>query len=80
MQGLHRRVEEDYDEYEEEASEPEEELEPEAPKMTMEEQNFLKLREQLKEKIRQKMKKQSANASSHLSQSQDKKRTIASDK
>ncbi|KAG1346879.1 muscle M-line assembly protein unc-89 [Cocos nucifera] len=83
--GLHQRVEEDYDEeeydeYEEEASEPGEEHEPEAPKMTMEEQEFLKLREQLKEKFRQKMKKQSANASSHLFQSQDKKRTVASNK
>ncbi|XP_008812588.2 protein SPT2 homolog isoform X2 [Phoenix dactylifera] len=85
MQGLYRRDEEDYeeeeyDEYEEEASEPEEEHEPAAPKLTMEEQEFLKLRAQLKEKIRQRMKKQSANASSHLSQSQGKKRTIANDK
>nr|XP_029116233.1 protein spt2 isoform X2 [Elaeis guineensis] len=83
-EGLHRQEEdyeeEEYDEYGEEPFEPEEEQEPEPPKPTREEQEFLKLREQLKDKIRQKLKKQSTHAFGRLSQSQDNKRTTANDK
>ncbi|XP_072983891.1 uncharacterized protein [Typha latifolia] len=77
---FHQRVddyeEEDYDhdEYEEEVSDAEEEEEPEARKPTQEEQNFLKLREKLKDKFRQKLKKQGAGSFGHLSSSKDKKR------
>ncbi|XP_010914207.1 uncharacterized protein [Elaeis guineensis] len=83
-EGLHQREEyyeeEEYDGYEEEPSEPEEEEEPEPPKPTREEQEFLKLRERLKDNIRQKLKKQSASTFGHSSQSQDKKRTTSNDK
>ncbi|XP_038975156.1 histone H3.v1-like [Phoenix dactylifera] len=83
-EGLHQQEEdyeeEEYGEYEEEPSEPEEEEEREPPKPTREEQEFLKLREKLKDRIRQKLKKQSASALGHSSQSQDKKRTTSNDK
>ncbi|WOL15311.1 hypothetical protein Cni_G24092 [Canna indica] len=69
--------EEDYDEYEEEASEHDEGEEPETPKPTKEEQDFLKLREELKDMIRKNLKKQTTNAIGH-SQSQEKKRAPAS--
>lgn len=82
MQGFHQRPHEyemeDYEEYEEEASEPDEE-ELEAPKSTKDEQDFLKLREQLKARFRQKLKKQSAGALGRLSQTQD-KRTATNDR
>ncbi|THU45055.1 hypothetical protein C4D60_Mb02t13840 [Musa balbisiana] len=80
--GFHQRPHEyemeDYEEYEEEASEPDEE-ELEAPKSTKDEQDFLKLREQLKARFRQKLKKQSAGALGRLSQTQD-KRTETNDR
>ncbi|CAL9066781.1 uncharacterized protein LOC135631877 isoform X2 [Musa acuminata AAA Group] len=80
--GFHQRPHEyemeDYEEYEEEASEPDEE-ELEAPKSTKDEQDFLKLREQLKARFRQKLKKQSAGALGRLSQTQD-KRTATNDR
>ncbi|RZR78687.1 hypothetical protein BHM03_00004108 [Ensete ventricosum] len=82
MQGFNQRPHEyemeDYEEYEEEASEPDEE-ELEAPKSTKDEQDFLKLREQLKARFRQKLKKQSAGALGRLSQTQD-KRTVTNDR
>ncbi|CAD5179950.1 unnamed protein product [Musa acuminata subsp. malaccensis] len=67
--------EEEYDEYEEEASERDGEDEQEAPKPTKEEQEFLSVREQLKDRIRTKLKKQNARALGHSSQTQDKRRT-----
>ncbi|XP_065013039.1 uncharacterized protein LOC135641548 isoform X2 [Musa acuminata AAA Group] len=67
--------EEAYDEYEEEASERDGEDEQEAPKPTKEEQEFLSVREQLKDRIRKKLKKQNARALGHSSQTQDKRRT-----
>ncbi|THU51516.1 hypothetical protein C4D60_Mb06t31860 [Musa balbisiana] len=67
--------EEDYDEYEEEPSEHDGEDEQEAPKPTKEEQEFLSVREQLKDRIRKKLKKQNARALGHSSQTQDKRRT-----
>ncbi|CAL9122992.1 unnamed protein product [Musa textilis] len=67
--------EEDCDEYEEEASEHDGEDEQEAPKPTKEEQEFLSVREQLKDRIRKKLKKQNARALGHSSQTQDKRRT-----
>ncbi|XP_065045115.1 uncharacterized protein LOC135677114 isoform X1 [Musa acuminata AAA Group] len=67
--------EEEYDEYEEEASECDGEDEQEAPKPTKEEQEFLSVREQLKDRIRTKLKKQNARALGHSSQTQDKRRT-----
>ncbi|KAJ8484443.1 hypothetical protein OPV22_016928 [Ensete ventricosum] len=69
------RYEEDSDEYEEEASEHDGEDEQEAPKPTKEEQEFLSVREQLKDRIRKKLKKQNARALGHSSQTQDKRRT-----
>ncbi|XP_074574349.1 uncharacterized protein LOC141830816 [Curcuma longa] len=67
--------EEDYDEYEEEASEHDREEEPKPRKPTKEEQDFLKLREQLKDQIRKKMKRENASAFGCSSQSQQSKRT-----
>lgn len=72
VQGFHHRTEE-YDEYEEDYGENEEE--PETPKPTKEEQDFFKLREELKERIRKNLQKQNASAFGHLSQNQERKRT-----
>ncbi|KAJ6791712.1 hepatoma-derived growth factor-related protein 2 [Iris pallida] len=83
--GMNRRGEEyyeqeDYDDYEddEEDSEEEEEEEEEEPEISKEQQEFLSLREQIKEKIRQKLKKQSATAFGR--QSQVNKKTMTNDK
>ncbi|KAJ6810962.1 hepatoma-derived growth factor-related protein 2 [Iris pallida] len=70
-QGSHRRdvgdyEYEDYDEYEDEeegSEEEEEEEEEEDPVKSKEQQEFLSLREKLKERIRQKLKKQTASTS-----------------
>ncbi|XP_042459983.1 protein SPT2 homolog [Zingiber officinale] len=67
--------EDDYDEYEEETSEYEREEEPKPRKPTKEEQDFLKLREQLKDQIRKKLKRENASAFGCSSQSQQSKRT-----
>ncbi|XP_020087125.1 protein SPT2 homolog [Ananas comosus] len=82
--GFRQRVddyEEDYDhdEYEEEASEAEEE-EREAPKPTREEQDFLKLREQLKDKFRRKLKTQTASDFGRVSSTQVKRTAVPNDK
>lgn len=71
--------EEDYDEYEE-TSEHDREEEPKPQKPTKEEQNFLKLREQLKDQIRKKLKQQNASAFGWSSQSQQSKRTTDDNK
>ncbi|KAH7668901.1 protein SPT2 protein [Dioscorea alata] len=70
--------EDEYDDYEEEGGEEEEEEEVER-KPTKEEQDFLKLREQLKERFRRNLKKESAKVLGHSSRSQD-RRTSANDK
>lgn len=71
--------EDEYDDYEEEGGEEEEEEEEEGErKPTKEEQDFLKLREQLKERFRRNSKKESAKVLGHTSRSQD--RTSANDK
>lgn len=81
MRDMDEYEQEDYDEYEEYASEEEaeeeEEEEEEAPP-SQEQQEFLKLREKLKEKYRQKFKKEAVKAFGR-SQLQDRKRTATSD-
>lgn len=86
--GMNRRGEEyyeqeDYDDYEDdeegsEEEEEEEEEEKEEPENSKEQQEFLSLREQIKEKIRQKLKKQSASAFGR--QPQVNKKTMTNDK
>ncbi|XP_074585316.1 uncharacterized protein LOC141841093 [Curcuma longa] len=71
--------EEDYDEYEE-TSEHDREEEPKPRKPTKGEQDFLKLREQLKDQIRKKLKQQNASAFGWSSQSQQNKRTTDDNK
>lgn len=68
--------EDEYDDYEEEGGE-EEKVEERKP--TKEEQDFLKLREQLKDRFRRNLKKESAKVLGHTSRSQD-RRTAANDK
>lgn len=67
--------EEDNDEYEEETSEHDREEEAKPRKPTKEEQDFLKLREKLKDQIRKKLKQENASAFGCSSQSQRSKRT-----
>jgi protein SPT2 len=68
-----------YDEYEEEGEEQAEEEyeEEEERKPTVEEVEYLELRERIKEQIRKKMQKEHGSA---LSKSQEKKKKLPSDK